>query len=191
MLRDGRDYLVCVPGHDAFEGTATDEALDLAEAGDIVGAREVLMKTLVRDLRCLDAHAHLGNFRFDRCPEDALVHYEIGMRIGDWLLPAGFDGILPWSALYNRPYLRCMHGYGLCLWRLGHHHEATTVFERMLTLNPNDNQGARVCYFDARAGRSWDEMHERDEREAAEQRVDFERRWAPEQHVRNDDPHTN
>lgn len=25
-------------------------------------------------------------------------------------------GVPPWSALYNRPYLRCLHGYGLCLW---------------------------------------------------------------------------
>lgn len=179
------------PGDDAFEDTPTDQAVDLASAGDEAGARDVLMRTLVRDLRCLDAHAHLGNLIFDRNPKDALVHYEIGVRIGDWLLPVGFDGVLPWSALYNRPYLRCMHGYGLSLWRLGRHDEARAVFERMLALNPNDNQGARFCYFDVRAGRSWEQMHQRDEREAAERRAAFDERWAREQQQRSDDPHTN
>lgn len=55
---------------------------------------------------------------------------------------------LPWSGLYNRPHLRCLHGYGLCLWRLGRYDEVSAVFERILALNPNDNQGARFCLFD-------------------------------------------
>jgi hypothetical protein len=27
-----------------------------------------------------------------------------------------FDGVLPWGQIDNRPFLRCMHGFGLCLW---------------------------------------------------------------------------
>lgn len=49
------------------------------------------------------AHAHLGNLVFDTFPARALVHYEIGMRIGELFLLDGFDGALPWSALYNVP----------------------------------------------------------------------------------------
>lgn len=30
-----------------------------------------------------------------------------------------FDGVLPWGCPDNRPILRCLHGLGLCLWRLG------------------------------------------------------------------------
>jgi hypothetical protein len=30
------------------------------------------------------------------------------------------------------------------------------VFERMLSLNPNDNQGVRLCWDDVQHGRSWE-----------------------------------
>lgn len=43
----------------------------------------------------------------------------------------------------NRPFLRCMHGYGLCLWRLCRFEEAACIFDGMLWLNPSDNQGVR------------------------------------------------
>ena len=105
------------------------------------------------DLRCLDAHAHLGNFSFNLRPQGAIRNYEAGMRIGQLSLGPGFEGMLPWGMLDNRPFLRCVHGYGLCLWRLGRMEEAAATFERMLWLNPNDNQGARICLADVRAGR--------------------------------------
>jgi hypothetical protein len=47
------------------------------------------------DLRCLDAHAHLGNFVFDHSPEEALRHYEVGLRMGELSLDNGFEGVLP------------------------------------------------------------------------------------------------
>jgi tetratricopeptide (TPR) repeat protein len=137
------------------------EAIELNDQGDLEGARQLLMDTLLDDLRYLDAHAHLGSFAFDRSPERALVHYEIGVRIGELSLPEPFDGVLPWSGLYNRPFLRCLHGYGRCLWRLGRTDEARRVFERILALNPYDNQGARLSWFDVREGLTWDEAQAR------------------------------
>ena len=44
-----------------------------------------------------------------------------------------------------------MHGYGLCLWRLEQFEVAGSVFERMLWLNPSDNQGVRFLIEHARA----------------------------------------
>lgn len=120
------------------------------------------MKTLHRDLRCIDAHAGLGNLEFERAPERAIVHYEIGSRIAELSLPPDFGGVLPWGRVYNRPFLRCLHGYGLCLWRLGRTAAAEQVFLRMLSLNPNDNQGVRACLADVRAGRSWESLHARE-----------------------------
>jgi tetratricopeptide (TPR) repeat protein len=85
------------------------------------------------------------------------------VRIGELSLPDGFDGVLAWSCLYNRPFLRCLHGYALCLWRLGRNEAAIDVFERILAFNPNDNQGARFCWYDARQGKTWEQAQERDE----------------------------
>jgi tetratricopeptide (TPR) repeat protein len=144
-----------------FPGTGeenpTCDAADLAQAGRAEEASELLMEVLGADLRCLDAHAYLGNLEFDHTPERAIVHYEIGMRIGELSLPPGFDGVLLWGHIYNRPFLRCLHGYGLSLWRLGELREAEQILERILSLNPNDNQGVRFCWVDVRKGQSWEE----------------------------------
>ena len=150
------------PGDDA-EGAPVGNAGKLINAGDLDGAYELLMATLLRDLRCLDAHAHLGNIALERSSERALVHYEVGVRIGELSLSPDFDGVLPWGRLYNRPFLRCLHGYGLCLWRLGRLSEAKRVFLRILALNPNDNQGVRFCWRDLLEGRSWEQGKQRDE----------------------------
>jgi len=126
------------------------EAVERKETGDSLGAHRMLMSLLAADLRCLDAHAHLGNFAFDHSPEKAIRHYEVGVRIGELSLGDGFNSVLHWGHIHNRPFLRCMHGYGLCLSRLGRHKEAEKVFTRMLWLNPSDNQGARFLLGDLR-----------------------------------------
>ena len=150
------------PGADP-EDHPTLDAVELGQQGDLDGARALLMEVLREELRCLDAHANLGSLAFKRSPARALVHDEIGFRIGELSLPQSFDGHLAWSNLYNRPFLRCLHGYGLCLWRLGRADEARRVFERLLALNPNDDQGARFCWYDVRAGLTWDEAQARAE----------------------------
>jgi tetratricopeptide (TPR) repeat protein len=48
-----------------------------------------------------------------------------------------------------------MHGYGLALWRLGRFKEAELIFERMLWLNPSDNQGVRFKIDDVKAEKPW------------------------------------
>lgn len=136
----------------------TCDAAGLARAGQTAPAHEMLMDVLGTDLRCIDAHAHLGSLEFDHAQmERAMAHYEIGMRIGELSLPPGFDGMLLWAHIDNRPFLRCLHGYALCLWRLGELRPAERIFERLLSLNPHDNQGVRFCWDDVRHGRRWDE----------------------------------
>jgi hypothetical protein len=147
-----------LPGADAedpFSDPITD-ATDLHDAGDVRGARKILMGLCESDLRCLDAHAHLGNFLFDSMPEFAIRHYEVGLRIGEVSLGDHFDGVLQWGHIDNRPFLRCMHGYGLCLWRLGRFDEASRVFDRMLWLNPSDNHGVRALIQPVKARMTWE-----------------------------------
>lgn len=138
------------------------DAVELHHAGGTVEAKRILMDALAADLRCLDAHAHLGNFAFDLSADLAMRHYEVGLRIGELSLPANFDGVLPWGLIDNRPFFRCLHGYGLCLWRLGRTEEAIGTFTRQLSLNPPDNQGARFVIGNLRAGRSWEEFERRE-----------------------------
>jgi len=149
-----------IPGADPedFDSDPIVEASELNAAGDRVGACEVLMNLLARDLRCLDAHAHLGNFEFDHRPAQALRHYEVGMNIGVFSLGKKFHDVLSWGLIDNRPFLRCMHGVGLCWWRLGKTREAAAVFRKMLWLNPGDNQGARFNLAAVEAGKTWEEM---------------------------------
>jgi hypothetical protein len=133
------------------------ESNDLKDAGDPRAALKILMNLCEADLRCLDAHAHLGNFAFNSRLDDAVRHYEAGLRIGELTLSRNFDGVLPWGFVDNRPFLRCVHGYGLCCWRLGRFGEAERTFERMLWLNPSDNQGARFLVHQVRTRVDWQE----------------------------------
>jgi hypothetical protein len=152
-----------VPGRDPGDDDSDPicDSSDLKEAGDEAAAVKVLMELCQIDLRCLDAHAHLGHFCFEHRPKDAIRHFEVGVRIGELSLPSGFDGLLPWGHIDNRPFLRCLHGYGLCLWRLSRSDEAERVFDRMLWFNPSDNQGVRFLINDVRAGTSWEERREK------------------------------
>ena len=79
------------------------ESNDRKDSGDVDGAYKILMDLCQADLRCLDAHSHLGNFVFDHRPKDAVRHYEAGFRIGELSLGVGFDGVLPWGRIDNRP----------------------------------------------------------------------------------------
>jgi len=142
--------------NDPFEDPII-RANDLRGAGNRREAIKILMELCQADLRCLDAHSHLGHFVFDHFPQEAIRHYEVGLRIGELSLGDAFNGVLSWSLIDNRPFLRCMHGYGLCLWRLGRFNEAERVFERMLWLNPSDNQGVRFLIDDVKARRRWED----------------------------------
>ena len=142
------------------EGGYTCNAAGLRQMGDDAGARELVMEALHIDLRCIDAHVHLGNWEFDKSPRQALRHYKIAVAIGELSLGSNFENCLPWGHIYNRPFLRALHGLGLCRWRLGEPDRALEIFTRMLKLNPRDNQGVRVCWTEVRTGQTWSESAE-------------------------------
>jgi len=66
------------------------QAVELKEGGNFAEAFHTLNDLLIADLRCLDAHAHLGNLEFDRRPEVGLRHYDIGRQIGELSLGPDF-----------------------------------------------------------------------------------------------------
>lgn len=136
------------------------EAVELAAAGAVFDAEDLLGDLLTADLRCLDAHAHLGYIHLQTKWPDALEraerHYRVGLEIAGLTLGPDFQGLLPWGFLDNRPYLRCLDGYGVYLWRCGDLAAAADVFRRILWLNPHDNTGARFNLAAIEAGSSWE-----------------------------------
>lgn len=58
-----------------------------------------------------------------------------------------------WGIIETRPYMRVKFAYALHLFEQSKWNEAIKVFEELLKLNPNDNQGARylllTCYLQA------------------------------------------
>jgi hypothetical protein len=146
-----------LPGVDPedFDSDPILEANELKDSGQIARAKKLLERLLVKDMRCLDAHAHLGNMFFDEQARTALDHYQRGVRIGELSLGEKFEGVLPWGMIDNRPFLRCLNGLGLCLWRLERFEEAEGVFIRLLWMSPSDNLGVRFLLPQVRAKKSW------------------------------------
>lgn len=141
-----------LPGDDP-DTDPIDTANDLIDAGDREEALKILMDLCRADLRCLDAHAHLAALRFDFSPEVAIRHYEVGVKIGEPSLGDEFDGVLPWAYVDNRPFHRCMRGYGRCLWRLERFEEAAGIYQRLLRLDPTQKVGSSIEHI--RAGNAW------------------------------------
>ena len=113
-----------------------------------------------------DAWVHVGNRHLDNdLVEEALACYERGIAaarertIGD---PDRYPNPF-WLDLDSRPFMRAMHGKGLCAWRLGRVEVARAVFQDMLRWNPNDNQGVRFLASDLDEGLTWKESLARDE----------------------------
>ena len=141
--------------------SAVDRAIECAEGGKVKRAYRMLVDVCCEDMRSLDAHAHMGTWTFQHSPEFALSHYQLGVAIGELSLGKDFEGVLPWGFIDNRPFLRCMHGYGLSLWRLGIFRAARETFERMLWLNPEDNQGVRFIIPEVIRKVRWEDSAER------------------------------
>jgi tetratricopeptide (TPR) repeat protein len=159
------DYTLAMTGDDENQRRAWGEYLfDRGMDHRWVGwnaAAEAYYREAVRiDPGHADAWVHLGILRFeeDRVGE-SLACYERGEQaalartIGD---PGQYDAPF-WLDLDSRPYMRALHGKGLCLWRLGKMRNARQVFADMLRLNPNDNQGVRFLIPDLDAGMTWEQ----------------------------------
>lgn len=115
----------------------------------------VAEKLLEADLRFLDAHAYLAGKLLGLSPQWAIQQYEVGVGIGQLSVGDDFEGVLPGELAGNRGLLRCLSGYGSCLWRLERRDEATRVFDRALRLDPADRQSVRPLLSAMVAGEPW------------------------------------
>ncbi|MGL5667330.1 MAG: tetratricopeptide repeat protein [Shewanella sp.] len=92
----------------------------------------------------IDLHAHLSFALLEQNkPKKALDAALAGLAVGNSLIPEGFNGVIEWGYLKNRPFFRTLHGAVLAYVRLQRHKDAVTLIDKMLAYNPNDNQGVR------------------------------------------------
>jgi tetratricopeptide (TPR) repeat protein len=139
----------------------TEEVDDRLEEGiDSIDAdpehAESIFLELVRDYpEHIDAHHHLA-LTLEKMgqTEEAFQIRQQGVTMALQFFPAHFSmeqDRLEWGWVLNRPFLRLYHSFGLQLMNRGKTEEALEVFENILVLNPNDNQGARAlvvgCHF--------------------------------------------
>lgn len=135
------------PGTSAEElSDSLNALLDEKQSGTVTGKKYFAQLHLLiqNDPDFIDAHVHLAMAHLDDGkPKKALESALSGLTVAQRLIPEGFNGTIFWADLSNRPYLRILHTAVIAYIRLGKHKEAVQFIERMLMLNPNDNQGVR------------------------------------------------
>ena len=58
----------------------------------------------------------------------------------------------------NRPYLRAIQGLALVFWREYEIEKAKELFNLLINLNPEDNQGIRYCLAAIYKGLTWNDF---------------------------------
>ena len=132
---------------------AQDLIYDAWEAGSPKQKIRLAKKALEIDPASADAYVLLAQYQATS-PEEVMTYYRKGIEAGEKALGKAFfkenEGDF-WGILETRPYMRAKMGLGQMLLENKAYAEAAEVFEDMLRLNPNDNQGARsllvLAYF--------------------------------------------
>lgn len=130
---------------------AVDERLqagiDWMRSGNFSRATAIFSQLIKELPEHLDAYHHLALAQQQAGKEkEAADVWRCAVELALKFFPERFDfnrHRLPWLEIGNRPFLRAYHGLGLCLLDEGQVKSALAIFERLVSLNPNDNQGAR------------------------------------------------
>jgi len=125
-----------------------DAGCESYEEGDLDEAERVCRIVLRQMPDHLDALHHLAMVLSDRSLTDqAHDLWNQAVRIGHKAFPQDFEpgrDRLEWALLENRPFLRCLHGLALTKYDAEEVEKALRLFQELLSLNPNDNQGVRA-----------------------------------------------
>ncbi|MGC8549070.1 MAG: tetratricopeptide repeat protein [Acidobacteriaceae bacterium] len=124
---------------------AQELAYDAMEADSPAKARKLAQKALALDPDCVDALVLLAGLE-SRSPQEAIESLRKAVQAGERSLGADFirknKGYF-WLILETRPWMRAMQELADMLRSQKLNDEAIRIYEKMLDLNPNDNQGVR------------------------------------------------
>jgi tetratricopeptide (TPR) repeat protein len=126
---------------------------EFCEKGNLDEAERAFRAVLAQMPDRLDALHRLALVLSKRgLADQALDLWEQAVRIGHTAFPQDFEAVrdrLEWGWLENRPFLRCLHGLALAEYHEDKAAEALSLFQELLALNPDDNQGARAMAVEA------------------------------------------
>ncbi len=133
-----------------------DEILELFDTSRAAVVEEELKTLLLVCPDHIDALHHLAilfshtgrNFESYLCLREAA-------RVGLLAIPPQFSwltGRIEWGYLPNRPFMRAYHALGLCLLKEHGPAAAIDIFARLVSVNPNDNLGARSLLMQCSLG---------------------------------------
>jgi len=142
------------------EPSVLDEAQDIMyrawESGNAIERIELAERALQVCADCADAWVLLAEESANTL-DKALDNYRKGVAAGERALgESAFEEDKGhfWGLLETRPYMRACLGLAQCQWDKGERDAAIRRYQRMLILNPNDNQGVRQlllgCLMDER-----------------------------------------
>ena len=117
------------------------------EAGQTRAALAIFQDLLQRHPEHLDVRESLAHLYEESGQDDrAKALLEEAVTLGRRAFPPAFRprDLLEWGWLENRPFLRCLCSLGLCDEWEGRLEEALAIYQELLSLNPNDNQGVRA-----------------------------------------------
>ncbi|MFQ5652511.1 MAG: tetratricopeptide repeat protein [bacterium] len=129
------------------------DAVDLMDADEYVKAKDILHSIIDTFPEHMDAMHHLavclkeqGEFQVAFNLWQQAV--DVGLKCFPHDVPIS-DMRLEWGWLENRPFLRAYESLGVDLYEQDRLDEALDVFNHILSLNPNDNQGIRALAIKA------------------------------------------
>ena len=132
------------------------QAMDTYDAGHLEHAEILLLTILAECPNHIDSIHHLSLIYGEQGREiEAYVFCQAAVSIGLQAIPGQFEwsnSKLKWSWHENRPFMRAYDNLGL--WHLNkcRYDDAIEIFERLLSINPTDNQGIRyllpICWFE-------------------------------------------
>lgn len=133
---------------DSFMGPAIncrgEEQINKAWEADTPARQTSLArKGLEADADNIDGYNILGIHAKTQAERIAL--FREGVRVGERLFaPLADDPEMPWwGFMGTRPYMRAIHNLGIALEAAGDLDEAAECYQRLIDMNPNDNQGVR------------------------------------------------
>jgi tetratricopeptide (TPR) repeat protein len=134
---------------DAAPPSSKDEAQELAfaamEAESAAQARKLAKQALAKDPDCVDALVLMADLDA-RTPKEALAVLQKAVAAGERSLGAEFFKEYKghfWGLLETRSYMRALEHLATVLRARNSNLEAIKTYEKMIGLNPGDNQGVR------------------------------------------------